>query len=125
MLPMSYSASRRTKVLPSIQDSTVQYYGQMLLGRSAAETGDAVAARAAFERASQLAPAAQSPLLALSQLAYSRGDPGGAAALLARVAELPEDAAGDPWWYYHRTVGRFFDVSRQELVETLRAEMPR
>jgi tetratricopeptide (TPR) repeat protein len=114
-----------TNVLPSIQDSTVQYYGQMLLGRSAAETGNAVAARAAFERASQLVPAAQSPLLALSQLAYSRGDPGGAAALLARVAELPADEAGDPWWYYHRTVGRFFDVSWQDLVETLRAEMPR
>ena len=83
------------------------------------------AARAAFERAAALRPAAQSPLLALSQLAYSRGDSGEAAALLARVAELPALDGDDPWWTYNTTVGRFFAPSHQEIAEDLRKEMPR
>jgi tetratricopeptide (TPR) repeat protein len=114
-----------TRALPSIQDQTVQYYGQMFIGRSAAGIGDVATARAAFERALRLEPAAQSALLALSQLAYSRGDTDEATALVARVAELPARDGNDPWWSYNRTVGRFYDVSRQDLVDTLRAEMPR
>jgi len=114
-----------TQALSQIRNQTLQYYGQMFLGRSAAETGDAARARAAFERASQLAPVAQSPLLALSQLAYARGDTGEAAALLTRVAELPSLENDDPWWFYNTTVGRFFQPSHQEIVEDLRKEMPR
>jgi tetratricopeptide (TPR) repeat protein len=109
----------------SIRNETLQYYGQLFLGRAAAETGDAGRARAAFERASQLAPAAQSPLLALSQLAYSRGDVAAAAALLARVAELPSLEKDDPWWFYYTTVGRFFQPSYDQIVEGLRQETPR
>jgi hypothetical protein len=114
-----------TQALAKIQDHTLQYYGQMFLGRSASETGDAARARAAFERASELVPAAQSPLLALSQLAYARGDTDEAAALLERVAELPSLETDDPWWIYNTTVGRFFEPSHQEIAEDLRKEMPR
>jgi hypothetical protein len=113
-----------TQALPAIQDHTFQYYGQMLVGRSAAETGDAARARAAFERAAQLVPAAQSPLIALSQLAYSRGDADEAAALLARVGELPALENDDPWWFYSTTAGRFFRPSHADLVESLRMETP-
>jgi tetratricopeptide (TPR) repeat protein len=114
-----------TRALSQIQDQTLQYYGQMFLGRAAAETGDAARARAAFERAAALRPAAQSPLLALSQLAYSRGDSGEAAALFARVAELPALDGDDPWWIYSTTAGRFFAPSHREIAEDLRKEMPR
>ena len=79
----------------------------------------------AFEQAAALRPAAQSPLLALSQLAYSQGDSGAAAAWLARVAELPALDLDDPWWIYNVTAGRFFAPSHQEIAEDLLKEMPR
>jgi tetratricopeptide (TPR) repeat protein len=114
-----------TQALSGIQDQNFQYFGQMFIGRAAAETGDATRARTAFERAALLAPAAQSPLIALSQLAYSRGDADQAAALLARVAVLPALENDDPWWFYSTTAGRFFPPSHQDLVESLRMEMPK
>lgn len=114
-----------TQALPAIEDHTFQYYAQMFLGRSGAETGDFARARAAFERAAQLMPAAQSPLIALSQLAYGRGDADEATALLARVAILPALENDDPWWFYGTTAGRFFHPSHADLVEILRMEMPK
>ena len=113
-----------TQALATIQDPTLRYYGQMFVGRSAAVTGDVAAARAAFERAARLSPVAQSPLLALSQLAYARGDTDEAAELLKRVAELPELEGDDPWWFYNTTAGRFFAPSHQEIATDLRKEMP-
>src|SRR6185295_14176580 len=92
-----------TQALASIQNQTLQYYGQMFLGRSAAETGDVARARAAYERAAQLAPAAQSPLIALSHLAYGDGNPEEATALLARAAQRPTLDTVDPWWFYATT----------------------
>jgi len=113
------------RALSVIKNQDLQYYGELFVGRSAAALGQALAARAAFERAAALRPGAQSPLLALSQLAYSRGESGEAAALLARVAELPALELDDPWWIYNTTVGRFFAPSHQEIAEELREEMPR
>lgn len=113
-----------TQALASIQNTGLQYYGHLFVGRSSAALGDTAAARAAFERAARLSPNAQSPLLALSQLAYSRGDVAEATALLARVADLPSDA-GDPWWAYIVSTGRFYTALRQDMVDALRAEMPK
>jgi tetratricopeptide (TPR) repeat protein len=114
-----------SQALASIRNKTLLYYGHLFAGRSHAALGDAAAARAAFERAAAQQPAAQSPLLALSQLAYSRGNPAEAAALLARVTDLPAVDGDDPWWTYNTSVGRFFPGSRQDIVDTLRAEMPK
>jgi hypothetical protein len=61
-------------------------------------------------------------VLALSQLAYSLGHADEAAALLARIAELPELDGDDPWWTYNVAAGRFFDLSLHDLIDTLRAE---
>ena len=113
------------RALSVIKNHDLQYFGELFVGRSAAALGQTLAARAAFERAAALRPGAQSPLLALSQLAYSRGESGEAAALLARVAELPALELEDPWWIYNATVGRFFAPSHQEIAEELRKEMPR
>jgi hypothetical protein len=63
--------------------------------------------------------------MALSQLAYSRGDASEAAALLARVAELPALETDDPRWFYATAAGRFFRLSHEGLVESLRREMPK
>jgi tetratricopeptide (TPR) repeat protein len=114
-----------TQALSSIRNETLQYYGRLFLGQAAAESGDTVRARTALEGALQLAPSAQSPLLALSQLAYSRGDVAEASARLARVAEPASPELDDPWWLYHTTVGRFFPPSYEQIVEGLRQEVPR
>jgi len=114
-----------TRALAVIKNQDLQYFGHLFAGRSAAVLGQMPAAREAFERAAALRPAAQSPLLALSQLAYTRGDSAEAAALLARLAELPALELDDPWWIYNTTVGRFFGPSHQEIAEDLRKEMPR
>jgi len=113
-----------TQALAAIKNPDLLYYGHLFFGRSAAALGQTPAARDAFEQAARLKPNAQSPLLALSHLAYAQGDTGEAAAMLARVAELPALDGDDPWWVYNASVGRFFfEPLRQDIVETLRAEM--
>ena len=113
-----------TQALPAIKNTDLLYYGHLFVGRSAAALGRAAAARDAFDQAARLNPNAQSPLLALSHLAYGRGDTGEAVAMLARVAKLPAERGGDPWWVYNASVGLFFfEPLRRDIVETLRAEM--
>ena len=115
-----------TQALAAIKNPDLLYYGHLFSGRSAAALGQTAAASNAFEQAARLKPNAQSPLLALSQLAYSRGDTGAAVAMLARVAALPQLDTDDPWWVYNASVGLFFfEPLRQNIVETLRAEMPK
>ena len=114
------------QALTGIKNPDLLYYGHLFSGRSAAALGQTAAARDAFEQAARLKPSAQSPLLALSQLAYGRGDTGEAAAMLARLEGLPELEGGDPWWIYNTMVGRFFfEPLRQNIVTTLRAEIPK
>ena len=113
-----------TQALTAIKNPDLLYYGHLFSGRSAAALGQTAAARNAFERAARLKPNAQSPLLALSHLAYAQGDTSEAAVMLARVAALPALDGDDPWWVYNASVGLFFfEPLRQNIVETLRAEM--
>jgi hypothetical protein len=117
-----------TQGLAIIKNPDLSYYGRLLAGRSSAALGQSAAAREAFEQAARLKPAAQSPLMALSQLAYSRGDMAEAAAMLARVASLAalEDKGHDPWWIYNASIGLlFFEPLRLNIVTTLRAEIPK
>jgi tetratricopeptide (TPR) repeat protein len=113
-----------TQALAAIKNPDLLYYGHLFSGRSAAALGQTAAARSAFEQAARLKPNAQSPLLALSHLAYAQGDTGEATAMLARVAALPALDGDDPWWLYNASVGLFFfEPLRRDIVETLRAEM--
>ena len=61
------------------------------------------ASRAAFLRASALYPNAQSPRLALSQIARRTGDRAAAQRELQFIAALPDDERRreDPWWLYY------------------------
>jgi tetratricopeptide (TPR) repeat protein len=112
-----------TQALPAIKNPDLLYFCHLFVGRSAAALGQTARTRNAFEQAARLKPNAQSPLLALSHLAYSRGDTNEATAMLERVAALPERDGGDPWWGYSSSVGRFFfEPLRQDIVDTLRAE---
>ena len=79
------------------------YLAQLFLGRAEEALGHDEAARAAFERASALYPNAQSPRLALSQIARRAGNRAAAQRELQAIAALPDDERRreDPWWLYY------------------------
>jgi len=79
------------------------YLAELFLGRAEETRGNDAAARAAFERASALYPKAQSPRLALSQIARRAGNRAAAQRELHALAELPNDQnqREDPWWLYY------------------------
>ena len=76
---------------------------ELFLGRAEEALGHDEAARAAFERASALYPNAQSPRLALSQIARRAGNRAAAQRELQAIAALPDDERRreDPWWLYY------------------------
>jgi hypothetical protein len=79
------------------------YLAELFLGRAEETLGHDEAARAAFERASALYPNAQSPRLALSQIARRAGDRAAAQRQLQALAKLSDDEhrREDPWWLYY------------------------
>jgi len=103
--------------LVSAQDELLQYYGDLFLGAVEEALGHFDAARASFERAAALYPTAQSPRLALSELARRQGDRGAALRAIQQVFELPPaPSRDDPWWSYHVAQARDTD----DLLEALR-----
>jgi hypothetical protein len=124
LLDRHREAMAELDTVPSRTDAPLlQYYTHMFRGRSLATLGSGAEARTAYEAAARLFPLAQSPLLALSQLANASGDGRGTIDGIARVFTLPEsdDAGDDPWWTYSVSAGRFFDGSMADLVATLQA----
>jgi tetratricopeptide (TPR) repeat protein len=79
------------------------YLAQLFLGRAEEALEHGEAARAAFERASALYPNAQSPRLALSQIARRAGNRPAAQRELQAISALPDDQRRreDPWWFYY------------------------
>jgi tetratricopeptide (TPR) repeat protein len=78
------------------------YLAHLFLGRAEEAAGHPDPARSAFARASELYPNAQSPRLALSQLARRAGNRQAAQRELQALAALPDDERRreDPWWFY-------------------------
>jgi hypothetical protein len=76
-------------------------------------------ARTQYERAAMLYPTAQSPLLALSQLAHSFNEIGDAFLALKRVFALPHTDfwKDDPWWTYDLSHVRDADALVAEMYE--------
>ena len=83
-------------------DERTQYYAWLFLGIEEQALSHADQARESFERAAALYPRAQSPYLALSQLARRRGDlMGGRRAIEQVFARAGHDRAReDPWVTY-------------------------
>jgi tetratricopeptide (TPR) repeat protein len=98
------------------RDVIVSYYANLFLGCEYLATGRPVQAQECYDHAAWLFPLAQSPLLALAQLAEQRGDRAAATATIGRVLRLPVDEARrqDPWWDYengpHDTTGRLQEL---------------
>ena len=84
--------------------------------------GHRAAAREWYGRAAETWPTAQSPLLALSQLALGAGDQGGAQRAMERILRLPADEPerSDPWTMYYVTAGR----NAEALLAEMRAAVP-
>jgi tetratricopeptide (TPR) repeat protein len=79
------------------------YLAHLFLGRAEESLGRETTARQEFERASALYPNAQSPRLALSQIARRAGNRSAAQRELQAIAKLPADdrRREDPWWLYY------------------------
>ena len=95
-----------------------RYYGELFLGAEEQAAGRAAQAKAAYERARKLFPNAQSPYLALGQLAWQRADRAGADVVLDGLAAAPSATGSreDPWWTYE--LSAVLDVA--VLVDQLR-----
>ena len=101
----------------SAGENLLRYYGTLFLGAAEEALADYGGASAAYTKAAQLYPAAQSPRLALSALARRRGDRPGALTEIRHVFDLPASAAArdDPWWTYHTSQARNADALLEEL----------
>jgi hypothetical protein len=96
------AANELRRVAVMAGDSLTEYYAWLFLGVEEQSLGRPDRARESFVNAAALYPRAQSPYLALSQLARRRNDRMGALAAIQPVltlsAEDPERE--DPWWMY-------------------------
>jgi tetratricopeptide (TPR) repeat protein len=103
----------------SIKDPQLLFYASLFLGREFAALSRRSEARDQYERAAMLYPAAQSPLLALSQLARSGDDLEGARLSLERSFAVPrkDPWKDDPWWIY--------DLAHVRDADALIADMHR
>jgi tetratricopeptide (TPR) repeat protein len=111
-------ASLRT-AYATTKEPVLQYYASLFLGVADAAAGRPDEAAEAFERAAHLFPTAQAPLLALSELAFSRGDRPAAAAALDRLAALPARGRDDPWFTYDVEYGRSWRATMARLYTQL------
>ena len=103
------AAALLQQVDPGPETTRVSYLRELLLGTELGALGRDDDARACFARAAALYPAAQSPWVALSDVARRAGDRAGALAALRRLSTVP--AEPDPWWDYYRSSA--FDAEAQ------------
>jgi tetratricopeptide (TPR) repeat protein len=95
-----------------LRDTEQRYYGELFLGAEEEALGNRDGALAAYREAATLAPRAQTPLLALSQLARRYGDRGGALRAINRLFGFQADERefdDDPWWGYYVAQARDAD----------------
>jgi tetratricopeptide (TPR) repeat protein len=113
----SDAADELQKALLATDDQLLLYYGHLLLGGELDALGDRKRARDAYERAALLFPRAQSPRLALSQVANRSGDRRAALDAIRPVLGPPADEfdRADPWWTYHVAQGRSAEVQLAKL----------
>lgn len=110
----------------STKDPQLLYYSSLYMGCEFAMLSLQSEARDQYERAASLYPTAQSPLLALSQLARGSDDVQGAFLAIQRVFELPRTDAwkDDPWWTYDLSHVRDAEALIEEMHETF-GRLPR
>jgi tetratricopeptide (TPR) repeat protein len=105
-----------TRAKSRIGDPMLRYYAELFLGRESDAAGRRNEAVTAYERASALFPAAQSPRLALSELAARSGEQSVAALAVGAMLTRPSDEGADPWWSYNSAAGRSAPARLRELL---------
>jgi tetratricopeptide (TPR) repeat protein len=113
--------------LEATQESLLVYYGSLFLGAAEEKLGHGDAAKGAYERAAALYPAAQSPLLGLSELARRAGHRDDALKAMEKVYGIKETSPSDadPWWRYTYVQGRNADELIDALQKPFRLADPR
>ena len=107
------------EAINTTSEDLLRYYGLLMLGTSQEALGKYDDAQASYEKASKLYPTAQSPYLALTELARRRGDRTAALRSMQEVFDLPwsQFQRYDPWWDY--------DVAQSRNVGDLLKELRR
>jgi tetratricopeptide (TPR) repeat protein len=103
------AAGELRRAVADLTDRQLLYYAELFLGSEEEALGNRDAARVAYEQAAEIAPMAQSPLLALSQLARRHADRRGALRAIERLFALSvmeRTEHDDPWWWYYVVQGR-------------------
>ena len=101
---------------PALTDESLAYDGSLFLGAAYEGAGRLDDARSAYDRAAGRFPDAQSPLLALAELARRRGDRAAALAAMNRMFALRDPIdRDDPFWRYLVSQGRRADEWLDEL----------
>lgn len=89
------------KAESSLTDPPARYLSLLFLGKAEQALGHDTEARAAYERAGSLYPAAQSPKLALASMAWRANDRAAAGAGVRALAGLETaNVSADPFWTY-------------------------
>ena len=102
-----------------VKEPEQRYYAQLFLGAAFEANRQLSEARTAYDAAAALFPDAQSPKLALSQLAASRGDRSGAAQALEPLLAMSTEQRADPWWTYFSSCGHDADALMAEASRRL------
>jgi hypothetical protein len=121
------AAAELRRAAESTSERPLLYYATLFLGGELEALGRRDDARVSYERAAAIYPRAQSPWLALSQLAKRSGDRAASTAAMERVLDMPAERSGqdDPWWAYHTAQGRTADTLVDEWRRVAAAETDR
>jgi tetratricopeptide (TPR) repeat protein len=108
----SEAAEHLKRGLAATEEHLLLYYGSLFLGAVEEHLGHNDVANALYLQAAALFPLAQSPFLALSELARRAGRRDEALREMEKVYNLEskQRADSDPWWTYNRAQGRNADA---------------
>ena len=98
------------------KDAVVIYWARLLRGKALDALDRPDESIAAYERALQVAPSAQSPIVGMMMAESRRGRDAEAEALAVR-ARTAQDNVADPWWIYPHGELRVFDSRLAALRE--------
>lgn len=120
------AAAELRKALDGRPEGEVRYFAELLLGREEESLGQRASAREHYQAAADLYPMAQSPHLALSQLARQSGDRRAALLALQAVTALPatEVARTDPWWSFYESHVEDIDDLLRDLYDGFQSANP-